>query len=115
MVEIGDPQQSASVDSFSTTAICPRQLANQFIATYPVDRWESVGFFDRKDLSWINCHWMGFEPIQNWVHFLLAFFYFCVFLTGFFSNSITILVIARFHCKIFMLDDNLVVIFFIRF
>ena len=91
--------------SVSITTECNDTLVDHFIATYPIYQWELNGYFNRSELSLINCHWMTFEPMKGFYHFMLAFTYVVFFVYGLLNNTVVIFVIARLvFKKIFYLD-----------
>ena len=79
-----------------TTDCHTRQLLDNFTAAYPVDRWESEGWFDRhRDLLDINCHWLSFAPVRPSVHFGLAVLYVALCVVGALSNGLVVFIILR--------------------
>ena len=82
-------------DTTTMTDDCQLLLDN-FTAAYPLDRWETEGWFDRhRDLLDINCHWMQFDPLRPSVHLILAVLYVAFFVVGVLANGLVIFIILR--------------------
>ena len=86
-------RQSKVLSNLNQT-VCEQLLAD-FRLQYPIEEWESGGFFTDTDLLDINCHWLQFGPQKYYNHLALAFLYVILFLIGSCSNLTVIYFLTR--------------------